>query len=65
MDDEKSPKKGCLRFIDHNTAVLAIDDSFVQKLKSGELTAEDGEEVDQAMAEIAWAMRELVNIKPH
>jgi len=65
MDNNEGSKKGRLRFIDHNTAVLSIDDSFVRKLKSGELTAADGEEVDQAMAEISWAMRELVNIKPN
>jgi len=65
MEDDNGSKKGRLRFIDHNTAVLSIDDDFIKKMKSGELTAEDGEEVDQAMAEISWAMRELVNIKPH
>ena len=65
MEDDDDSKTGNFRFIDHNTAVLAFDDSFIRKLKSGELTAEDGAEVDQVMAEISWAMRELANIKPN
>jgi hypothetical protein len=65
MEDDRESKKSAVRFLDHNTAILAFDDSFIKKLKSGKLTADDGEDVERAMAEISLAMRDLVKIKPN
>ena len=63
-DPENDPQVG-LKFIDQNTAVLALDPRLREKLAGNDSGEELQAERDELMGQLLLALRQMADIKVH
>ena len=63
-DPENGPQVG-LKFIDQNTAVLALDPRLREKLASNDSAEDVQAERDELMGQLLLALRQMADIKVH